>query len=115
MSEALQLKVTGEGKVTYLLTEYTWDQTAKLEQDFVLDSTDVDGRTFSLSDFASIDFLIVSSDKAFSLTVAKPTGDIDVEANNTFLLSPNEALTSVTVISSTSEGQDFSIRVYEGA
>lgn len=114
MSEALQLKITGEGKVTSLLNEYTWIQKAKLEQDFTLDNTDVDGRTFDLSDFTTIDFLVVSSDKEFELTVTKSVGSLEISTSRIFLLTPNEALTSVTVISTTSEGQSFSIRVYEG-
>ena len=109
----LQLKIAGEKKLTTLNQEYTWTHKAKLEQDFQMDDTVVLGRTFDLTDFTNIDFIVVASDKVYTLTIEKASGNITIETSGTFMISPDEAVTGLTLISKTSEGQTFNVRVYE--
>ena len=109
----LQLKITGDKKLTTLNQEYTWTHKAKIEQDFQLDDTVVLGKTFDLTDFTTVDFLVVNSDKVYTLTLEKASGNITIETKGVFMISPDEALTAVTLISKTSEGQTFNLRVYE--
>jgi len=110
---SIQLKITGEGSVTSLLKEYSWVDSLKLERNFSFDSTLVAGKDVDLTDFATIDFLIVESDKAFTATLTKGVGEAILEAKNTLLISPDEVFTNLNLISKSSEGQDFSIRIYE--
>lgn len=109
----LQLKITGEKKLTTLNQEYSWVHKAKVERDFSISSADVGGKTIDLTDFAAVDFLVVSSDKEFTLTIQKASGDIVIETKGTFMISPNEVITGVNVASATTEGQSFNVRVYE--
>lgn len=110
----LQLKITGDKKLTTLNQEYSWTHKAKIEQDFQSNLTDEPtGRTFDLTSFTLVDFIIVNSDKVYTLTIEKASGNITIETKGTFMISPDEAVTAVTLISKTSEGQTFNLRVYE--
>lgn len=111
----VKIKISGDKNITTLDKEYPWTHKSKIEQDFQSDSTSEPlGKSFDLTGFSNINFVIVTSDKPFSLTFTKASGDINIQVEKTFILCPAEALTGLTVISSTTEGQTFNLRVYEG-